>query len=126
MNEVRLTRFITREGLTALRRDALRRRVWFSALKKRERSMVELTARCVDRVRSARLALVIGRIVCKVLKAFRSRFLERVEAVGYDLAAKICRIAVSWGYEAAATWRQDIYFVRFLGVNAINNSSGWS
>jgi len=118
-------RWMTGEGLTSLKRMALRRRVWFTVLSRVERGVVDLTIRCVDRVRSARLALVIGRIVCKIFKAFRSEFLERVERVGYDLAERISRIAVGWGYVEASEWKRDLRFIRCLGVNAVNNISGW-
>lgn len=113
------------EWLTSLKRRALRRRVWFGVLTRAERGIVDLTIRCVDRIRSMRLALVIGRIVCKVLKAFRSGFLDRVERIGYDLAERISGIAVGWGYAEASEWRRDLGFVRHLGINAVNNIPGW-
>jgi len=118
-------RLMSREWLTLIRKKALRRRVWFTVLSRLERCVVDLTIRCVDRVRSERLALVIGRIMCKVLKAFRSGFMEKVEIVGYDLAERISRIVVNWGYTEALSWKRDLTFVRCLGVNAVNNSSGW-
>ena len=116
---------MTREWLVSVRKMALRRRVWFGVLSRMERGVVELTIRCVDKVRSARLALVIGRIVCKILDASRSRFLMRVDGVGYDLAERISKIAVGWGYVGASGLRQDLGFVRYLGVNAVSNNSGW-
>jgi len=121
-----LVRLITREGLVSFKRKALRRRVWFRALSKIERGIVDLTIRCVDRVRSWKLALIIGRIRCKIFKALRSRFLEKAETAGYDLAERVSMIAVSWGYTEASSWKRDIGFVRYLGVNALNNGAGWS
>ena len=114
---------MTGSWLAELRRNAVRRNVWFSVLLQRERSAVELTIRCVERIESWRLALVIGRIVCKVLRAFRSRFLERVKVIGYDLAERVSSIAVGWGYTEAEEWKQDAHFVRFLGANAVNSPS---
>ncbi len=105
-----------------MRRDAFRRRVWFSVLSKLERSAVELTIRCVDRVQSLTLGLVIGRIACKILKAFKSKFLKRVERVGYELAERISGISVSWEYVEASSWKRDLTFIRHLGVNAVNNN----
>ena len=89
MEEISPVRLLTSEYLAYLKRRALRRRVWFSVLSRLERNIVELTISCVNRVKSSRLALVIGRIVCRLLKALRSRFLERVETVGYGLADRI-------------------------------------
>lgn len=118
-------RLMTSAWLTSLRRNAQRRRIWFRLLSRIERSVVTLTIRCVDRIRSRTLSLVIGRIACKLLKAFKSRFIASVEKAGYDLAAKISTIAVAWGYADAARWRLDLSFIRHLGVNAVNNLSGW-
>ena len=116
---------MTREWLVSMRKVALRRRVWFGVLTRVERGVVDLTIRCVDKVRSGRLALAISRIVCKVLNASKSRFLERVDKVGYDLAERISKIAVGWGYTEASGWRQDLGFVRYLGADAVSNNSGW-
>lgn len=116
---------MSKEWLMSVRKRALRRRVWFGVLSKIDRGVVELTIRYVDRVCSSRLALVIGRIVCKILNACRSHFLERVSMVGYDLVEKISKIAVGWGYAEASAWRQDLGFVKYLGVNIVNNSNGW-
>ena len=87
---------------------------------------MELTIRCVDQIKSLRLALIIGRIVCKILKACKSQFLNRVEAAGYGLAEKICKIAIAWKNVEASEWMRDSTFIRFLGVNAINGPLGWS
>ena len=95
--------------------------MWFRVLTKLERGIVDLTIRCVDRVRSTDLALIISRIVCKVLKNSRSGFLGRVEKVGRDLAERISRIAVGWGCALVSEWKRNPGFVRFLGVNAINS-----
>ena len=103
--------------MASLKVRALRRRSWYS-LSRLERSVVELTIRYVDRIRSARLSLVISRIVCKILKALRSPFLQRAEQVGYDLAERFSRIAVGWGYAKASEWKQDQGFIRYLGINA--------
>jgi hypothetical protein len=116
---------MTREWLISLRRKALRKRVWFSALTKIERSVVELSSAYVDQVSSSRLALVIGRIACKLLKAFKSRFLEHVYEAGQKAAGRFARIAVSWGYVEASEWKRDPGFVRYLGY-AANEASGRS
>jgi len=119
-------RLMTREGLCSLKKRAIRQRVWFGVLTKIERGIVDLTVKCVDRIRSDMLSLVIGRIVCKIANALKSRFLERVDAVGYNLVERISKIAVGWGYVEAMGWKRDLNLVRHLGVNAVNNGSGWA
>ncbi len=85
---------------------------------------MELTIRYIDKIRSAKLALAIGRIACKILNAFKSRFLERVSTIGYSLTEKISEIAVSWGYLEAVNWKHDVSFAKYLGINALNNGAG--
>ena len=81
---------------------------------------MNLTIRCVDTVKSSKLALVLGRLVCKILKACHSAFLMQVTRTGHDLAAGRSRIAVSWGMVQAADWKWDKAFIRHIGVNAVN------
>lgn len=111
---------MTKERLASLKAKALRRRVWY-ALSRIERSVLDLTIMYVDEIRSEKLSLVISRIVCKILNALRSPFLRRIEQVGYDLVATISEIAVRWGYVEAVAWKQDLSFVKYLGVKAINS-----
>ena len=100
---------------------ALRRRVWFRALSRVERCIVDLTIRCVERVRSAVLARTIFAIINKILKTLENRFLEKVNKVGSVIAEKVCGIAERWGNKNASSWRYDSGFIRFLGINAVNS-----
>ena len=113
---------MTRAWLISLRRRALRRNVWFSTLSRLERGIMELTIRCVDQVKSVNLALDIGRIACRISKVCKSIFLKKVEKVGTGLAEKLVKIAVGWGYLDASNWRRDSAFIRYLGINALNNN----
>ena len=108
-----------------MRSKALRRRVWFGVLSKIDRGIVELTIRCVDRIRSTRLASVISHIVHKIMRALKSGFLDRAESVGRGLAEKLGDIAVSWGYAEASVWKRDLGFIRYLGKSAVNDLRGW-
>jgi len=56
---------LTREGLEALRRRALRSKAWFR-LERVERAVVELTIKVVERVRSSTLARMILGIADKL------------------------------------------------------------
>jgi hypothetical protein len=111
--------------LTSLKKRALRKRAWYSILKRGERGIVDLTIWCVDRVKSETLALVLGRIVCKVLTACRSMFLRGVEKRGHRFAEKLSEVAVGWGYPEAYAWRREPAFIRYLGVTAVNSPTGW-
>ena len=117
---------MTGDWLDSVKGRALRKRVWYRVCNKLERGIMDLTIRCVDTVKSSKLALVLGRLVCKILKACRSRFVMRVARTGPGLAEARSRIAVSWGMEQAVGWKWDKGFIRCLGVNAVNDLSGWS
>ncbi len=117
---------MTGDWLAYLKRKAVRKHVWYRILPKIERSIVDLTIRCVDRIRSSKLALIISRIVCKLLKMLKSKVLMQITQTGYNLADKISRIAVNWGYEEASAWKLDKNFARYLGVTNVNNVSGWT
>lgn len=117
-------KMVTREYLSVVRMKAFRRGIWFRALSRLERTLLSLTIRCVKRIRSPLLALMIGRIVCKILKALKSKFLRKVEEVGYEIAERICHFAIKWGYAQASGWKHDVGFIRFLGINAINSTQG--
>ena len=116
-------RLMTRGWLESVKGRALRKRVWYRVLNKLERGIMSLTIRCVDEVKSSRLALIIGRLVCKILKACRSTFLMQVARTGRGLAEARSRIAVNWGMDEASSWVGDKDFIRFLGVNAVNSFS---
>ena len=100
---------------------ALRRRVWFRALSRVERGILDLTIRCVEKVRSPFLARTIFDIINKILKTLESGFLEKVNNVGSAIAEKVCGIAERWGNRDASSWRRDSSFIRFLGINAVNS-----
>ena len=111
---------LTRHGLMKARTRALRQRIWFRALSRVERGIVDLTIRCVERVRSRVLAGMVSKIVTKILKSLKPSFLETAMRVGRDLADEISETALEWGNECASRWRHDLGFIRYLGVRAIN------
>ena len=115
-----MANLVTGQGLTRIKTRALRRRVWFKALSRVERGIIDLTIRCVEKIRSPILTRVILDIVRKVLKTMESKFLEKVNKAGSAIAEKVCRIALGWGNVTAPTWKQDSGFIRFLGVSAVN------
>jgi len=112
---------LTRQGLMKVRTRALRKGVWFKALSRIERSIVDLTIRCVERVHSDVLMKMVVAILDKLLETLEEEYLKRVERVGREIAEKICEIACRWGNPYAWTWKYDKSFVKFLGINAMNS-----
>jgi hypothetical protein len=99
---------------------ALRRRVWFKVTSRLERGIVDLTIRCVERIRSPVLARIASEIVRKILRTLENGFVKMAEKIGAEIAERVCRIALAWGNKTASSWKHDPRFLRYLGVNAIN------
>lgn len=113
---------INRKGLMKIKARALRHRVWFKVLSRAERAIIDLTIKCVERVRSRILTRVISKIIDKLLKTLKNGFLETADKVGREIAEGLCGTAWRWGNRTALGWKHDRGFIRFLGVNAVNTS----
>lgn len=111
--------------LLRLKREALRRRVWFRALSALERGLVDSVIRVVDKPRSFKLIMALARIVVKVKMALRSRIEALMEHVGRPLAKKISMIALKWGNVSARKWAEDEGFIRYLTIVDMNNIPGF-
>lgn len=111
---------VTRDVLVSIRRVAMRKHVWFSVLGRVERAIVNLTIRCVEEVRSVKLAMIVKAIVDKLENAMESVVERLMETAGRTLAQRIAVIAVSWGNFKAAEWAFDEGFVKFLTVMELN------
>lgn len=112
---------VTRQGLIKVKTQALRQRVWYKAVSRLERGIVDLTIRCVERIRSSVLARAICGIMNKILQTLREGFMERAEHVGRRAVEKLCVLAERWGNRSSSDWKHDEGFVRFLGVIALNS-----
>jgi len=110
----------TRQDLVKIKSRALRTRVWFRALSKIERAIIDLTIKCVEKVRSNVLAGTISTIVGKILQFLEEGFMTRAERVGYEIAERLCSVGEGWGNEACSSWKCEKCFIKFLGVNALN------
>jgi len=111
---------LTRDMLVSIRRMAMRKRVWFKVLDRCEWAVVNLTIRCVEKVRSVKLAMIVKAIVDKLEEAVKSRVERLMETLGSSLAQKLSGVAVSWGNKSASRWVEDSGFIRFLAVSYIN------
>ncbi len=111
---------LTRQSLIKARVKAVRQKVWFKALSRVERNILDLTIRCVEKVRSHILAKIISNILDKILKTLKPSFLEAAMRIGREIADEVCGIAEKWGNVHASRWKHDSGFVRFLGVTAVN------
>jgi len=106
--------------LVEVRRKALRRRAWYRILDGAERAIVSLTIRCVEKIRSPKLAEIVTAIVTKLKDAMTSHVEKLKETVGRSLARKLSFIAQSWGYIMASKWVWDSGFSQYLAVMHMN------
>lgn len=106
--------------LSIIKRKAMRRGLWFKVLDKVERAIINLTIRCVRRIRSLKLAGIVSTIMDKLTRVMRSRVGRLMEKVGHHLAKKLSWIAQSWGCASAVGWAQEPTFIQYLTVMYMN------
>jgi len=111
---------IAKQDLLKVKARALRLNVWFKVLSKTERAIMDLTLKCVEQIRSLVLEETITSILDKIMMALERRFLAKADEVGRKIAEKLGEIAKKWGNNDAFSWKLDTGFVRFLGINAVN------
>ena len=115
---------LSRRVLARLRLRAIRRGVWFRALKDVERKLLDLTIAVVERVQSVRLAKLVSSIVEKLLCAVEGRLSRLMRMRGRCLAERLSRVAVGWGNKSAIHWADDLGFVEYLAVAGVDASVG--
>jgi hypothetical protein len=115
-----------RKELVNLRLKALRSGVWFKALKRIDRALVDLTLKVSDEVHSQTLVKALLSVAVRVQNALRNRSSRAVDEVGFRLARQLSLIAERMGNAAAKTWRTDPSFAKFLAIMYINNHAGTS
>jgi hypothetical protein len=99
-----------------IRCKAMRAGVWFRALPRIDRVLVDLTIKVAENIRSAYLAKCIFVVVGKLEGLLESRFLKSIRAIGCSLAEKFSSIAQKWGNISAKVWAVDRSFAVFLTI----------
>lgn len=101
--------------LALIRLKALRRGIWHRVLNRGERSLITLTIRLVNVVKSKRLVNVLSKLVNKLREAMKS-LEEKAREVGRLLAKRFAEVAQAWGHPGAKNWAKDESYVTFLGL----------
>ena len=112
--------FLSKAQLVRLRLRAVRAGVWFRALPRIDRVLVDLTIRVASSVRSVTLARNLLAVTKKLEGLLESRLLRAFRQVGVRLAQKLSLLAQKWGHASARNWASDTSFVKFLAVMHIN------
>jgi hypothetical protein len=114
------SRVLNRTQLTKLKSKAIRVGVWFTALPRIDRVLVDLTIKVVDNIRSISLAKSIFAVVGKLEGLLESSVLKSLRLIGRPLAEKVSLIAQKWGNASAKSWAVDSSFAFFLAVMHTN------
>lgn len=109
-----------KKDLVQLKLRAMRRGVWFRALSRIDRVLLELTVSVVPRVRSFKLAKMLSTIVERLEDALEGRVLHVFRRIGFQLARRISSLAQKWGNKTAHAWANDLGFIRYLTIMKVN------
>jgi len=112
--------FLDKTQLVKLKLKAMRAGVWFRALPRIDRVLVDLTIKVASNVRSVVLAKCILSIMRKLEGLLESKFVRAIREIGFSLACKLSLFAQKWGNVVAKSWVSDVGFARFLAVMNLN------
>ena len=111
---------INKSQLIKLRSKAKRAGVWFRALPRIDRVLVDLTIIVASSIRSVTLAKNILAVTNKLEGLLESSLLRAFRGIALQLARKLSSIAQKWGNTSAKHWASEVSFVKFLAVMHIN------
>ena len=112
--------FLDKTQLVKLKLKAMRAGVWFRALPRIDRVLVDLTIKVTSNVSSVTLAKCILSIMRKLEGLLESKFVRAIREIGFSLACKLSLFAQKWGNILAKSWGSDMRFARFLAVMNLN------
>jgi len=112
--------FLNKARLIKLRLKAVRAGVWFRALPRIDRVLVDLTIKVASSVRSFTLAKNLLAVIRKLEGLLETSLSRAFREVGLPLAQKLSLAAQKWGNVSAESWPSDVSFIRFLAVMHIN------
>jgi hypothetical protein len=110
-----------RGGILRLKLKAIRSGIWFRALRRIDRALIDLTLRVVDKVNSDTLAKALISVLTILENALENRVSRAVREVGFQVARKMSLVAQGWGNVSAGSWATDLSFAKFLAIIHINN-----
>ena len=111
---------VARTQLVKMKLRAIRAGVWFRALPRIDRALIDLTIKVAHNIRSTTLAISIISVAKKLNNLFESKLTRTIRDIGLSLTSKLSHIAQKWGNKAAKTWAGDLNFARYLAVMNLN------
>lgn len=112
-----------RGSLEKLKRLSMRSKAWFRVLNWKQRRLMDLVMKTVDKIRSPLLLRVLSPLVKRLLEAIggdaRTGALSLMDKGAYymmrGVAEKIVAVAQKWGNKSAKEWLDD-GFIKYLVV----------
>jgi len=112
----------TKDYLLGIRLRAIRRGVWYKALDRVERGIIDLTTRVVEKVESSVLGVELVKILSKLTSAMKSEFVKRLEEFGFNRAKALAHQAIRWG-SVKVNWAADTGFAKYLTAMDMNKNT---
>jgi hypothetical protein len=112
--------FLSKAQLVKLKLKAMRAGVWYKALPRIDRVLVDLTIRVADTIRSPHLARSILSIAGKLEGLLESKLQRAVREIGLPIARKLSLFAQKWGNGSAEKWASDDGFARYWAAIKLN------
>src|SRR3972149_12109852 len=106
--------FLNKTQLIKLRLKAMRAGVWFRALPRIDRALVDLTIKVASNIRSFTLAKNLLAVIRKLEGLLESSLSRALREVGLPLAQKLSLVAQKWGHTSAEIWSSESSFIHFL------------
>jgi hypothetical protein len=115
--------FVEKISLVKLRLKAMRSGVWFRALNRIDRVLVDLTIKVTKtKIKSKSLLNQLLSVTTKIENFLENKLTKTIREYGLPQSCKISSIAQSWGNNDASAWSNDYAFAKFLAALKLNNS----
>jgi hypothetical protein len=112
--------FLSKAQLVKLKMKAMRAGVWYRALPRIDRVLVDLTIKVADTIRSPHLARSILSVAGKLEGLLESKLQRAIREIGLPIAHKLSVFAQKWGNLAAEKWASDEGFARYWAAIKLN------
>ena len=112
--------FIEKKQLIKFKCKAIRAGVWFKALTRIDRVLIDLAIKVTQSIRSPSLAKCIVSITRKLEGLLENRLERAMKEIGFPLARKLSLFAMKWGNRRAQEWAEDVGFVKYLAAMKLN------
>jgi len=115
------TNFVEKVSLVKLRLKAMRSGVWYRALNRIDRVLVDLTIKVAKTsIKSNSLLNRLLSVTTKLESILENKLSRATREYGLPQASKLSKLAQSWGNKLAHAWSSDLAFAKFLAALNLN------